>query len=126
MEEFNSFTVAIKATEKEIALKEKKKKAVDDDWDLCISLTAARERVKGLFYEIGKNVGLLDWGNKAEKAEAKKAIPLLNRKVKRIQNLDGAKVMDLQFKLEKEIEELHSELRVLKSLKNRNPRHIMF
>jgi hypothetical protein len=30
VEEFNNFSVAIKATTKEIALKEKKKKTVDD------------------------------------------------------------------------------------------------
>jgi uncharacterized protein YwgA len=125
MEEFNSFSVAIKATEKAISQKTEKKKSIDADWQLCMSLTDAHKRIGELAYELGQNEGLLDWGSKSEKIKAKKAIPLLSRKIKHIQNLDGVKIMDLQFKLEDEIEVLNSELRVLNNLKSRNPRHIM-
>jgi hypothetical protein len=126
VEEFNNFSVAIKATTKEIALKEKKKKTVDEDWELSINYTAASEMVGKLAYELGKREGLLSWGNRTEKVEAKKAIPLLERKIKHIRNLDGVKIMDLQFKLEDDLEQLRSELRVLISLKSRSPRHMMF
>lgn len=125
MEEFNSFSIAIKATEKAIRQKIEKKKLADDDWELCIGLTAAQKKTCELAFELGQNEVLLEWGSKSDKIKAKKAIPLLNKKIKNIRNLDGVKIMDLQFKLEDEIELLNSELRVLNNLKSRNPRHIM-
>lgn len=126
MDEFNSFIVAIKATNKEIALKEKKMKSVTDDWELCTNPIAANDLVLKLAHEVGKNEGLLSWGERSEKAEAKKAIPRLLREIKRVRNLNGLKIMDLQFQLKDELEILNTELRVLNSLSSRNPRHIMF
>ena len=124
MEDTTFFQVAVKATERELESKKKKKVDVDADWVLSIDYEACGVKILELAREIGRNDGYLSWGTQAEKSKAKKATPKLEKEAKRLRNLDAVKIMDLQFKLDDEIEQLSSELRVLNNMSHKHPRSI--
>jgi len=121
----SSFKVAIAATQKALDTKTKKLSQVKADWALYINCDELFRQRCDANYQLGYQSELAKVGSGSEKEQAKKRSVELAKEIKRLDKLDGLKLIDAELKLEHEIELLTSELRVLNNMSHRPPRYML-